>query len=85
MYGVRPDRFDHEVVFFGTGDPARYGVGHSGPDEQGFSKVPEPVNALRVEVPHREHLARWDFRRREREHLALSYGNASTSRPAKQI
>ena len=81
MFGVRPDRFDHEVVFVGTGDLARYGVGLAGPDEQGLRKVAEPVNALRVEVPHREHRARWDLRQREREHLALSYGNASTARP----
>ena len=69
MYGVRPDRFDREVVFVGTGDLARYGVGHAGPDEQGFSKIAEPVNTLRVEVPHRDHRARWDLRRKEREHF----------------
>ena len=49
MSGVRPDRFNHEVEFVGTVDLARYAVGHMGPDEQGFRKVMEPVNALRVE------------------------------------
>ena len=62
MCRVRPNRFDHEVVFVGTCDLARYGVGRFGPDEQGFSKVAEPVNTLRVEVPHLEHRARWDLR-----------------------
>ena len=79
MYGVHPDRFDHEVMFVGAADVARYGVGHAGPDEQGFSKVAEPVNALRVEVPQQEHRARRELRRREREHLALSYCTASAA------
>ena len=70
--GVGPDRFDHEIEFVGTVDLARYAVSHIGLDERGFIKVAEPVNVLRVEVRHREHLARWDLRRREREPLALS-------------
>ena len=61
MSGVRTDRFDHEVVFAGTFDLARYAVGHAGPDEQGFSKVAEPVNALRVDIPQQEHRARWEL------------------------
>ena len=53
--GVETDRFDHEVEFVGAVDLARYAVGHIGPDEQGFRKVMEPINALRVEVPQQEH------------------------------
>ena len=64
MSGVRPDRFDHEVEFVGTVDLARYAVGHIGPDEQGFRKVMEPVNALRVEVPQQKHRARRVLRKR---------------------
>ena len=48
MLGVEPDRFDHEVEFVGAVDLACYRVGHSGPEEQGFGEVIEPVNALRV-------------------------------------
>jgi Ca2+-transporting ATPase len=58
VFGVRPDRFDHEVEFVGAVDLARYAVGHSGPDELGFGEVMEPVNALRVEVLQQEHRAR---------------------------
>jgi len=58
VFGVRPDRFDHEVEFVGTVDFARYAVGHVGPDEQGFGEGMEPVNALRVKVQHQEHRAR---------------------------
>ena len=54
MFGVRPDRFDHEVEFAGAVDLARYAVGHIGHDELGFAEVMEPVNALRVEVPQQE-------------------------------
>ena len=51
VLGVEPDRFDHEVELIGAIDLACYRVGHSGPEEQGFGEVIEPVNALRVEVP----------------------------------
>ena len=69
MSGVRPDRFNHEVEFVGTVDLARYAVGHMGPDEQGFRKVMEPVNALRVEVPQQKHRARRVLRPREQEQV----------------
>ena len=55
MFGVRPDRFDHEVEFAGAVDLARYAISHMGPDELGFAEVIEPVNALRVEVPQQKH------------------------------
>ena len=69
MLGVRPDRFDDEVEFIGAVDLARYVVGHSGPDELGFCKVMEPVNALRIEVLQQEHRARRVFRPREQEQV----------------
>jgi hypothetical protein len=43
MFGVRPDRLDHEVEFVGAVDLARHAIGHAGPDELGFSEVIEPV------------------------------------------
>ena len=49
-FGVRPDRFNHEVEFVGTVDLACYAIGHVGPDELGFDEVIEPVNALRVRI-----------------------------------
>lgn len=55
MFGVRPDRFNHEVELAGAVDLARYAVGHVGPDELGFGEVIEPVNALRIEVLQQEH------------------------------
>ena len=58
MFGVWPDRFDHEVEFSGAVDLARYAVGHIGHDELGFGEVIEPVNALRVEVLQQEHRVR---------------------------
>jgi hypothetical protein len=69
MFGVRPDRFDHEIEFVGAVDLARYAVGRIGPDEQGFGEVMEPVNALRVEVPQQEHRARRVLRPREQEQM----------------
>jgi len=54
MFGVWPDRFDHEVEFVGAIDLACHRVGHSGPEGQGFGEVVEPVNALRVEVPQQD-------------------------------
>ena len=55
VLGVESDRFEHEVELIGAIDLARYPVGHSGPEEQGFGEVIEPVDALRVEVPQQEH------------------------------
>ena len=69
MFGVRLDRFNDEVEFIGAIDLARYAVGHSGPDELGFCKVMNPVNALRIEVLHQEHRARRIFRPREEEEM----------------
>ena len=69
MFGVRPDRFDHEVEFVGAVDLARYAIGHVGPDELGFGEVIEPVNALRVEILQQEHRARTVFRPREQEQM----------------
>ena len=62
MLGVRPDRFEHEVELIGAVDLARHRVGHSGPEEQGFGEVIDPVNALRAEVPQQEHRTLLVFR-----------------------
>jgi len=62
VLGVESDRFNHEVEFVGAVDLACYRVGRSGPEEQGFGEVIEPVNALRVEVPQQEHRTLLVFR-----------------------
>ncbi len=79
MRSVEPDRLDHEVKFVGAVDLARYAVGHSGPDELGFSEVVEPINALRVVVLQQEHRTRRIFRPRECEHLALHNRSVTVS------
>ena len=69
VFGVRPDRVDHEVKFIGAVDLARYAIGHVGPDELGFGEVIEPVNALRVAILQQEHCTRRVFRPREKEQM----------------
>jgi hypothetical protein len=69
VFGVRPDRIDHEVEFVGTVDLARYVIGHVGPDELGFGEVIEPVNALRVAILQQEHRIRRVFRPREQKQM----------------
>ena len=88
MSGVRPDRFDHEVEFVGAVDLARYAVGHIGPDEQGFRKVMESVNALRVEVPQQKHRARRVLRPREQEQVIgaeVEHGSNKKRRAGKAL
>ena len=91
VFGVEPDRFDHEVEFVGAVNLACYRVGHSGPEEQGFGEVIEPVNALRVEVPQQEHRTLLVFRPLEQEqmigaeveHVRRGSGRAGTEAPAR--
>ena len=63
-------RFDDEIRFIGALDGPGYGVGRNGPGEQGFGEVREPVNTLRIKVPHEEHGAELAFRPWEFEHSA---------------
>ena len=57
MFGVRPDRFDHQVESTGAVDLARYAVRHVRRDEQGFGEVVQTIDALGVAVLHQEHRA----------------------------
>ena len=50
MFGVRPDRFDHQVESIGAVDLARYAVRLVRRDELGFGEVVQTINALRVAV-----------------------------------
>ena len=69
MFGVRPDRFDHEIESAGAVDFARNAVSHVGLDEAGFGKVIEPINTLRVEVLQQEHRIRRVLRPGEQEQM----------------
>ena len=69
MFRVQADRFDDEIELIGAVDLARYAVGHVGPDELGFGEVIEPVNPLRIAVPHEEHGIRRIFRPRDQEEM----------------
>ncbi len=71
-FGVRPGRFDHQVVFFGAVDIARYRVRPIGRDELGLGEVIQAKNALGVEALHQERRARPIFRPRELDQLAQS-------------
>ena len=88
VLGVRPDRIDHEVEFVGAVDLARYAVSHIGPDELGFSKVIEPVNALHVAILQQEHRARTIFRPREQEQMIgaeVEHGRNKKQRAGKAL
>src|ERR1035441_7074748 len=69
VFGVRPDRFDHQVESTGAVDLARYAVRHVRRDEQGFGEVVQAIDALGVAVLHQEHRARTVFRPREQEQM----------------
>ena len=62
MFGVRPDRFDHQVESIGAVDLARYAVRHVRRDELGFGEVVQTIDALGVAVRHQQHRARTVFR-----------------------
>jgi len=69
VFGVRPDRFDHEVEFIGAVDLARDAVRLIRRDKLGFGEVIQTINALGVAVLHQEHRARTIFRPREQEQV----------------
>src|ERR1039457_2015756 len=69
VFGVRPNRYDHQVEYVGAVDLARYAVRHIRRDESGFGEVVQTINALSVAVLHQEHRARTVFRPREQEQV----------------
>ena len=71
VFGVRQDRFDHQVEFIGAVDLARHTVRLiRRDDELGFDEVIQTINALGVAVLHQERRARPTFRPRELDQLA---------------
>ena len=70
MFGVRTDRFDHQVEFIGAVDSARYAVRPIRRHELGFGGVVQTINTLGVAVLHQERRALPRFRQREVDQLA---------------
>jgi hypothetical protein len=48
VFGVGPDRFDHQIEFIGAVDFARHTVGLARHQVVGFGEVVQPINALDV-------------------------------------
>jgi hypothetical protein len=71
VFGVRPDRFDHQVESIGAVDLARDAIRLIRRDGLlGFGEVVQAINALGVAVLHQEHRARPISRPRELDQLA---------------
>ena len=70
VFGVRPDRFDHQVESIGAVDIASYVVSLVRRDEPGYGQVVQTIDALGVAVLHQEHRARPKARPRELDQLA---------------
>ena len=69
VFGVRPDRFDHQIEFIGAVDLAPYAVRLIRRDKLGFGEVIQTINALGVAVLHQKHRARTVFHPREQEQM----------------
>ena len=68
MFGIRLDRFDHQIDFIGAVDLARYAVVGAWLHGVGFGEVMQPINAASGMVEHHEDRARTVFRpRKQRE------------------
>ena len=70
VFGVRPDRFDHQVEFTGAVDVARITARLIRRDELAFIGVAQTINTLDVAVLHQERRARSIPRPRELDQLA---------------
>jgi hypothetical protein len=73
VFGVEPDRFDHQVKFIGAVDFARPTVGLARHELVGFAQVKQPIDTLGVAVNKHEHLsrARYSFGESKTKRLAL--------------
>ena len=58
MFGVGPNRFDHQVEFIGAVDFACHTVGLVRHEVVGFREVVQPINTLSVAVQQQQHRAR---------------------------
>jgi hypothetical protein len=70
MFGVRQDRFDHQMESIDAVDLARYGVRLIRRNKLGGCEVVRTMNALSIAILHQEHRARPTFRPRELDQLA---------------
>jgi len=69
-FGVRPDRFDHQVESVGAVDLTRHTVRLIRRKSVGFDEVVQTTDTLWVAVLHQEHRARPIRRPRELDQLA---------------
>jgi len=69
VFGVEPDRFDHQVKFIGAVDFARHTVGLARHEVVGFAEVMQPIDTLRVAVEQQEHRTRPVLLPREQEQM----------------
>ena len=58
MFGVGPNRFNHQVGLIGAVDFACHTVGLVRHEVLGFREVVQPINALSVAVQQQQHCAR---------------------------
>ena len=65
MFGVRPDRFDHQVESVEGVDFARYTAGLARPDLLGFGEIVQSRDTLCVAILDQEHRTRQALRPRE--------------------
>ncbi len=65
MFGIRLDRFDHQIEFVGAFDLARNAVIGVWPHGVGFGEVTQAINAVSRMVKHHEDRALAVFRPRE--------------------
>ena len=69
MFGVRPDRFDHEIEFVGAVDFACHAVGTAWREAKAFGEVEQAIHTPGVVVQHDQHRARSVFRPRNQEQV----------------
>ena len=69
MFGVGPDRFDHQVQFIGAIDLARHAIGLARHEVVGFREVMQAINTLRVAVDEQQHRTRPVLLPREQEQM----------------
>ena len=58
MFGVGPDRFNHQVKFIGAIDFARHTIGLARHEVVDFAEVMQAINTLRVAVDEQQHRTR---------------------------
>jgi len=69
VFGVGPDRFNHQVKFIGAIDFARHTIGLARHEVVDFAEVMQAINTLRVAVDEQQHRTRPVLLPREQEQM----------------